>query len=153
MKTNKLLAAAALALVIASGANAAGPTLNVGDEAYFYGYIGDNVPDTFTFELASGSGVQGGLYALSLSLTPSPPSMTPASFSWKINNGSFQAFTSTETINVTLGLGEHTLSFLGTNGTYYGGTIAAVPEPETYVMLLAGLGMMGFVARRRLRQS
>jgi len=24
-----------------------------------------------------------------------------------------------------------------------------VPEPETYAMLLAGLGLMGFVARRR----
>jgi hypothetical protein len=27
--------------------------------------------------------------------------------------------------------------------------MAAVPEPETYAMLLAGLGLMGFVARRR----
>lgn len=27
--------------------------------------------------------------------------------------------------------------------------ITPVPEPETYVMLLAGLGLMGFVARRR----
>ena len=27
--------------------------------------------------------------------------------------------------------------------------IAAVPEPETYAMLLAGLGLVGFVARRR----
>ncbi|QHI98324.1 PEP-CTERM sorting domain-containing protein [Xylophilus rhododendri] len=27
--------------------------------------------------------------------------------------------------------------------------LAAVPEPETYAMLLAGLGVMGFVARRR----
>ena len=26
---------------------------------------------------------------------------------------------------------------------------AAVPEPETYAMLLAGLGMLGLVARRR----
>jgi hypothetical protein len=26
---------------------------------------------------------------------------------------------------------------------------AAVPEPETYAMLLAGLGMIGFVGRRR----
>jgi len=26
---------------------------------------------------------------------------------------------------------------------------AAIPEPETYAMLLAGLGLMGFVARRR----
>jgi hypothetical protein len=28
-------------------------------------------------------------------------------------------------------------------------SIAAVPEPETYAMLLAGLGMVGFAARRR----
>jgi hypothetical protein len=27
--------------------------------------------------------------------------------------------------------------------------VAAVPEPETYAMLLAGLGLMGAVARRR----
>ncbi|MEO7560850.1 MAG: carbonic anhydrase family protein [Nitrosospira sp.] len=29
-------------------------------------------------------------------------------------------------------------------------TVAVVPEPETYTMLLAGLGLIGFVARRRL---
>jgi hypothetical protein len=27
--------------------------------------------------------------------------------------------------------------------------VAAVPEPETYAMLLAGLGMLGAVARRK----
>jgi hypothetical protein len=27
--------------------------------------------------------------------------------------------------------------------------VTAVPEPETYAMLLAGLGLMGFIARRR----
>ena len=34
----------------------------------------------------------------------------------------------------------------------YGGT-AAVPEPETYAMMLAGLGMLGFIARRRKQQA
>ena len=32
-------------------------------------------------------------------------------------------------------------------------TVAAVPEPETYAMMLAGLGLMGFVARRRRRET
>ncbi len=36
-------------------------------------------------------------------------------------------------------------------GTYNGtvSLVSPVPEPETYGMLLAGLGMIGFVARRR----
>ena len=51
------------------------------------------------------------------------------------------------------------LSAAGTHGAFVAandsleigspGTIAAVPEPETYAMLLAGLGLMGFMARRR----
>lgn len=32
-----------------------------------------------------------------------------------------------------------------------GGTVATIPEPETYAMLLAGLGLVGFAARRKLR--
>jgi len=31
--------------------------------------------------------------------------------------------------------------------------VSAIPEPETYAMLLAGLGLMGFVARRRQRTA
>ncbi len=53
------------------------------------------------------------------------------------------------------------LSLVGTTFTFaYGGahpdqfylrglTVAAVPEPETYAMLLSGLGVLGAVARRR----
>jgi hypothetical protein len=32
-------------------------------------------------------------------------------------------------------------------------TVSAVPEADTYAMLLAGLGMLGMVARRRSRQA
>ena len=52
-----------------------------------------------------------------------------------------------------------TLSIVGTNGAFSAvndpleigspGSIAAVPEPETYAMLLAGLALIGGIARRR----
>jgi hypothetical protein len=36
----------------------------------------------------------------------------------------------------------------------YVGTVAApIPEPETYAMMLAGLGVVGLMARRRARQG
>jgi hypothetical protein len=41
----------------------------------------------------------------------------------------------------------------GTKGGSYGGNldlvVTAVPEPETYAMLFAGLGLMGFMVRRK----
>ena len=37
----------------------------------------------------------------------------------------------------------------GSAGAIFAGQIAVVPEPETYAMLLAGLGLMGAVVRRR----
>ncbi|MDN2672956.1 FxDxF family PEP-CTERM protein [Janthinobacterium sp. SUN026] len=50
--------------------------------------------------------------------------------------------------------GPMVLTVMGnSNGGSYGGTfnlnLAPVPEPETYGMLLAGLGVLGFLARRR----
>lgn len=51
--------------------------------------------------------------------------------------------------------GKHFLAIAneGNGGTNVGSTtlyeVTAVPEPETYAMLLAGLGLLGFAARRR----
>ncbi|MES2741038.1 MAG: FxDxF family PEP-CTERM protein [Pseudomonadota bacterium] len=49
----------------------------------------------------------------------------------------------------------YTLTVFGTinskfSGSYSGNiNVTAVPEPETYAMLIAGLGLVGFMARRR----
>jgi hypothetical protein len=37
----------------------------------------------------------------------------------------------------------------GSNQDYLVASVSPVPEPETYAMLLAGLGLMGFTVRRR----
>jgi hypothetical protein len=39
------------------------------------------------------------------------------------------------------------------NVQVFGSAIAPVPEPETYAMMLAGLGLLGVVARRRKQKS
>jgi hypothetical protein len=54
----------------------------------------------------------------------------------------------------SLGSGDYTVHVTGmTNlkNAAYLGTVSAspAPEPETYAMLLAGLGVVGFLARRR----
>ncbi|MFC0166919.1 FxDxF family PEP-CTERM protein [Pseudoduganella danionis] len=60
---------------------------------------------------------------------------------------------------ISLAAGSHTLTFAGLNPHNASDTsafidnismnVAAVPEPETYAMLLAGLGLVAGVARRR----
>jgi hypothetical protein len=44
---------------------------------------------------------------------------------------------------------ENGASFTSANGYQYLGLAAAVPEPETYALLMAGLGLIGSVVRRR----
>lgn len=71
--------------------------------------------------------------------------------------GSFYNFSANSGFNS----GANTLEFVVTNLAQNGGNptglrveflqsqVAAVPEPETYAMFLAGLGLMGGIARRR----
>lgn len=57
------------------------------------------------------------------------------------------------------GEGTNELTLFGTDTLLYGGisqisgNIAAVPEPAAMWMLLAGLGLTGFAARRRLTRT
>ena len=49
-------------------------------------------------------------------------------------------------LNTLLGISSHAFLLSITS-------VAAVPEPETYAMLIAGLGLIGFKTRRRTNAS
>ena len=67
--------------------------------------------------------------------------------------------------SAVFGVGAYDLQISGTAllGGYYSGIInlsstvgpppPPIPEPETYAMMLAGLGLMGYVARRRKQKN
>lgn len=64
-----------------------------------------------------------------------------------------------ELTDAVLGAGPLTLTVIGTlsQGGSYAGTLnvllAPVPEAETYAMMVGGLGLLGFMARRRKKQG
>ncbi|MEY2689943.1 MAG: hypothetical protein RL375_4143 [Pseudomonadota bacterium] len=92
----------------------------------------------------TGTGNGGALF--SQTLTPSATAATKYTLDWAdINSVMFHATGGTKHAG-----------FANIDGTQFAldnitFNAAAVPEPESYAMLLAGLGMMGFVGRRRRR--
>lgn len=85
-----------------------------------------------------------------------------SSFAYKGSAAATGAATSA-TGSFLLGPGTYSIFVGGNDFGNYGGalkygfnvnlSVAAVPEPETYAMLLVGLGLMGTIARRRSRAS
>jgi hypothetical protein len=57
--------------------------------------------------------------------------------------------------NNVLGLSSSASLATGGPETYFvlGATVSPVPEPESYAMMLAGLGLMGFIARRKTKNQ
>jgi hypothetical protein len=105
--------------------------------------------DTYTFSLGSTSTVYGGAFAVGLS-----------SFSVVLQDSSLMTVGTDSSASdgfsfAGLSAGNYALSFVGFGSAPagYGGVIAAttapVPEPQTYALMLGGLGVMGFVAMRR----
>lgn len=165
MKIKSIVAAAVLAAtgVTNSFAVTSAPTLN--PSASFSSQVSGLFSDTWTFNLGSASTIAASLSNVEITFG----SMTfgaISNFSALLNGSPIFGLNSFSSSNPPLTVttkvlsgstflpaGDFTLQVSGNAGTgaSYAGSIvaAAVPEPETYAMLLAGLGLMGAVARRR----
>jgi hypothetical protein len=156
--------AAAVMAVVASSTFAATQNLDTAT-----GYL--NGSGTLTYGFSIGAGYDNVL----LSLTFSNDFGNPLGITGVASDFGLFSFNGSNkySYNGSISGGAHTVSiaYSGSNGTDYtikgfesGGTInsgttqsvtstgpavTAVPEPETYAMMLAGLGALGFLGRRR----
>ena len=65
------------------------------------------------------------------------------------DNGAFTKYTDGGNFDFVLGFNDGAKVDADYDDLVVGIKVSVVPEPETYALMLAGLGIMGFVARRR----
>ena len=146
MKIKSLLAAVLLGLGITSSAVAATQAVNSGTDGFSYSF--------------SGAGTLSASFSsVFFDITDVLLDGTSGSWTEVVGATGFEQWSFGPT---SIGAGNHTLEILGSatgpGGFTYGAysytpqvLTAPVPEPETYAMLLAGLGAVGFMSRRRQR--
>jgi hypothetical protein len=139
--------AAAVALVAALPAFAGGPLGTLGTS-----FVGGNVSGTpwtdgYSFSLASAGDLWGQTVATS-GITSYAVTLYDSTLSVIGSDSTAASFSFTG-----LSAGSYFLTYVGVGTGSYGGTleVTAVPEPETYALMLAGLGVVGFMAARRSR--
>ena len=160
----KLLHVAAAAALVLAGASASAANLGVldlssGSSGFANTPISGAFTDTFTFTLTTPSVLTGSVTSVVSgnqdvdfgAISIAGPSGT---FNFTLLNPDPFEFWVTANPGFVLGAGTYTLSLTGTNSAAigsYGGNLAVsvVPEPQTLALLFGGLGMVGFLSRRR----
>ncbi len=169
MKIKKLIVISAVAAmgvvsnfaVAAPGNTDLGALTSFNDGHYFGGgasptYTGA-FDDTYTFTLnpsTTFNALVTGWWGINQTGFAATLNGAPLSFSATSTPG-----TSYLSLNNVTGSSSYTLHIIGSadpSGSSYNvalNSVVAVPEPETFAMLLAGLGLIGMVARRRNKVS
>ena len=155
MKLRSIVAAVALAV---SGAAHALPSFSSSlgtdpDNAIVLGgvFFGSSA-STYSFSLSTLSDLEGTLYSLGkITISSIVVKSTTSSF---IDTITLPASNSGSFLFSDLAAGKYTLTFnstgkLGVFGGKVSAVAATVPEPDTYALVLAGLGAIGIMARRR----
>lgn len=109
---------------------------------------------SYNFLLSAASTYSGSPAKLDVTATYGATTVDLGTLQLGSTPGQWQTFNNTVSLGYT---GAVTFKLLDQNTAPSGNDFAvdkvsltaAVPEPETYAMLLAGLGLMGFIARRR----
>lgn len=159
MKTSSLVLAAVLAFGSGASMAATGPLdLSTGNTGFSNSPVIGTFTDVYTFTVVSPVFANGSVTtAVNVSqnidfsaMVLTGPGNATYSFT-KLLGDPVEVWSLSTT---TLAAGAYTLTLTGLNspsGASYGGNFAVtpVPEPESLALLLGGLGVVGFVARRR----
>jgi opacity protein-like surface antigen len=165
MKLKTFAAAAVLALGASGSAFAAdivhdAGMIPVAPDTFYHLFDHDTIgtfTDTINFSITAGD-LASAANPLNVMLSGQNVSNID-NLQYTLWSGSTSLFTydgnNTTNFSMDLPAGDYVIKVTGNANGSHGGTygfamqLAPIPEPETYAMLLAGLGLVGFAARRR----